>query len=257
MIKIINLWKKYGQNEVLRGVNLTINKGEILVILGKSGVGKSVLLKHIMGLEAPDRGEVQIEGVEIFGLEKPELYQVQKSMGMLFQGAALFDSMDIGTNTAFYLDNHKNPKTKKHFLEKEIKMRVKKALEMVGLKNVEHKMPSELSGGMKKRAALARLIVYRPSILLYDEPTTGLDPQTAQQINELILATQKELKGTSIIVTHDIHSALYLADRIALCDKGKIQHIAVPKEFLKINHPMINFLKQNLCLQGDKTCRQR
>jgi len=256
MIKIVDLWKTYGSNEVLKGITLTINKGEILVILGKSGVGKSVLLKHIMGLELPDKGDVEIEGVKIFGLEKPELYQVQKNMGMLFQGAALFDSMDIGTNTAFYLENHHNPKTHKSFSSQEIQKRVTNALNMVGLKDVAHKMPSELSGGMKKRAALARLIVYRPSILLYDEPTTGLDPLTAQQINELILATQKELNGTSVIVTHDIHSAMYLADRIALCDEGQIKHIAKPMDFLKIDHPMINFLKKSAFLQGEKRCQQ-
>jgi len=239
MIRIRNLWKRYGSINVLKGLDLEVNQGETLVILGRSGVGKSVLLRHIIGIEKPDSGTIEVNGVLISSLRKAELYGAIKNMGMLFQGAALFDSMNLEENAAFYLKQHGNP-------QDEIEKKVLDALAMVGLSGSEKKMPSDLSGGMRKRAALARLIVYRPSILLYDEPTTGLDPITAQQINELIVKTQKELKGTSIVVTHDISSALYIADRLALHEDGKIVHVAEPEAFLKIDHPIINFLRENL-----------
>jgi phospholipid/cholesterol/gamma-HCH transport system ATP-binding protein len=163
-------------------------------------------------------------------------------MGMLFQGGALFDSMTVEQNAAFYLKEHGDPLTGKKNTPAEIKDRVAHALELVGLAGTQKKLPSELSGGMRKRAALARLIVYRPQIILYDEPTTGLDPITAMQINELIVKTQKELKATSIVVTHDMFSALYVGDRLALIHEGKIAHIAEPKAFLKIDDPLIKFL---------------
>lgn len=243
MINIKDVWKKYGGHEVLQGINLIVNEGEILVILGRSGIGKSVLLRHIIGLEKPDRGTIFINGIDMGSLKKAELYKAVKNMGMLFQGAALFDSMTIEENTGFYLREHKNPETGKKYTPQQIRERVEEALNMVDLADTEDAMPADLSGGMKKRAGLARLIAYRPKILLYDEPTTGLDPLTAQQINELIVKTQNELKGTSIIVTHDIHSALYIADRIALIDSGKIIHIADPETFMKIDNPIISFLK--------------
>jgi phospholipid/cholesterol/gamma-HCH transport system ATP-binding protein len=246
MIRIRNLWKKYGSIDVLRGLTLDANQGEILVILGRSGVGKSVLLRHIIGIEKPDQGTIEVDGVSITSLKKNEIYHAVKNMGMLFQGSALFDSMNIEENTAFYLKQHGDPQTKKPFTPEEIEQKVKEALAMVGLEGTEKKMPSDLSGGMRKRAGLARLIVYRPSILLYDEPTTGLDPITAQQINELIVKTQNELKGTSIVVTHDIASALYIADRLALHQDGQIIHVAEPETFLKIDNPIINFLRETL-----------
>jgi phospholipid/cholesterol/gamma-HCH transport system ATP-binding protein len=221
MIRIRNLWKRYGNLDVLKGLDLEVKQGEILVILGRSGVGKSVLLRHIIGIEKPDAGSIEVNGVTISSLKKNDLYSAIKNMGMLFQGSALFDSMNIEENTAFYLKQHGAPAD-------EIQEKVHSALAMVGLSGSEKKMPSELSGGMRKRAGLARLIVYRPSILLYDEPTTGLDPITAQQINELIVKTQMELKGTSIVVTHDISSALFIADRLALHQDGKIIYIAEP-----------------------------
>lgn len=243
MIKAKDLWKSYKNQEVLTGLDLEVNAGEILVILGRSGVGKSVLLKHIIGLTKPDQGYVEVNGVRITDLSGAELYQAVSNMGMLFQGAALFDSMDIGENTAFHLKQHGSPAAKRPYTAEEIQHKVAEALAMVGLEGTEKKMPSELSGGMKKRAALARLIVYRPSILLYDEPTTGLDPMTVMQINDLIIKTQKELKGTSIVVTHDIFSALYVGDRIALHKDGKIAYVADPDTFLQIDDPMIHFLK--------------
>ena len=246
MIKARNLWKRYGAIDVLKGLDLDVNKGEILVILGRSGVGKSVLLRHLIGIEKPDLGTIEIDGVEITACKKNAIYKAVKNMGMLFQGSALFDSMTIEQNTSFYLDQHGDPSTNAPFPEHVIQQKVKQALAMVGLEGTENKMPSDLSGGMRKRAGLARLIVYRPSILLYDEPTTGLDPITAQQINELIVQTQKELKGTSIVVTHDIHSAFFIADRLALHQDGKIAYLADLDTFMNINDPTINFLKKNL-----------
>jgi phospholipid/cholesterol/gamma-HCH transport system ATP-binding protein len=249
MIRIRNLWKKFGSIDVLRGLNLDAKQGEILVILGRSGVGKSVLLRHMIGIEKPDQGTIEIDGIDITLCKKNEIYQVVKNMGMLFQGSALFDSMNIEENTAFYLNQHGDPRTGKPFSKEVIQQKVRDALIIVGLEGTEKKMPSDLSGGMRKRAGLARLIVYRPYILLYDEPTTGLDPITAQQINELIVKTQKELKGTSIVVTHDIRSALFMADRLALHQEGKIIHIADTETFMKIDDPTINFLRENMAYQ--------
>lgn len=240
MIRITNLWKRFGKVDVLKGLNLEVHQGEILVILGRSGVGKSVLLRHIIGIEKPDAGTIEVDGCNITNLKKHQIYHAVRNMGMLFQSAALFDSMTIEENTGFYLAQHN-----KNLSKDEIKQKVKAALEMVGLEGTEQKMPSDLSGGMRKRAGLARLIVYRPSILLYDEPTTGLDPITSQQINELIVKTQNELKGTSIVVTHDITSALYIADRLALHQDGQIVHVAPTDEFMKLDNPTINFLREN------------
>jgi len=246
MIEIKDLWKSYGTTTVCRGLNLQIKDRESLVILGRSGVGKSVLLRQILGIEKPDKGSVFVNDLNISILPERKLYKSIMNMGMLFQGAALFDSMNIFQNISFYLRQHKDPETNKYLPDEEIERRVKDALKVVELNDVGDKMPSDLSGGMKKRAALARLIVYRPSILLYDEPTTGLDPITAQHINELIVKTQNELKGTSIIVTHDIHSALYVADRIALITDGQITHIDTPDAFMEIDDPTIKFLKESL-----------
>jgi phospholipid/cholesterol/gamma-HCH transport system ATP-binding protein len=240
MIKIRDLKKSFKKAKVLDGLNLDVEKGETLVILGRSGMGKSVLLKHIIGITKPDAGTIDIEGNRISDLSGPDLYKAIINMGMLFQGAALFDSMNVEENTGFFLSQHKR------FNEQEIKEKVAQALEMVGLPGTEKKMPSELSGGMRKRAALARLIVYRPSIILYDEPTTGLDPITSMQINELMVKTQHELKATSIVVTHDILSALHVADRLALLDGGKIVHIAEPEAFMKIDNPIIEFLRKTI-----------
>ena len=246
MITIHDLYKSFNSLEVLKGLNLEVRQGEILVILGRSGVGKSVLLKHIIGIEKPDKGYIEVDGVKISELKQRDVYKAVSHMGMLFQGSALFDSMSMLENTAFYLRQHGNPETGKPYSEDKIRQRVRQALEMVGLEGTEDKMPSELSGGMRKRAGLARLIVYRPTILLYDEPTTGLDPITCQQINELIVKTQEELKGTSIVVTHDIHSAFFVADRLALHHNGIITHIDTPENFMKIDDPIISFLNKTL-----------
>lgn len=246
MIKIRNLKKSFYGHQVLDGLDLDVEKGETLVVLGRSGMGKSVLLKHIIGISKPDDGTIDVEENRISDLSGPDLYKIVINMGMLFQGAALFDSMNVEENTGFFLQEHGDIATNKKFTPAEIKDKVAHALEMVGLAGTENKMPSELSGGMRKRAALARLIVYRPSIILYDEPTTGLDPITAMQINELIVKTQQELKATSIVVTHDILSALFVADRLALLDEGKILHIDKPDAFMKIDNPIIEFLRKTV-----------
>jgi phospholipid/cholesterol/gamma-HCH transport system ATP-binding protein len=245
MIHIKNLKKQFGNLKILTGLTLDIEKGETLVILGPSGIGKSVLLKHIIGLVKPDSGSVEIEGRVISSLSEAELFRSGRHMGMLFQGGALFDSMNVEQNTAFHLVQNGSPDGTS-FSKAEIKDKVAEALEMVGLAGTQKKMPSELSGGMRKRAALARLIVYRPSIILYDEPTTGLDPIMAMQINQLIVKMQKELKATSIVVTHDMFSALYVGDRLALIKDGKIAHVAKPDDFLKIDDPLIKFLYNSI-----------
>lgn len=238
--------KNYGSLQVLKDLDLGVYEGETLVILGRSGVGKSVLLRQIIGIENPDKGYIEIDGKRLSSLRSYARLSIIKSMGMLFQGSALFDSLTVGENTAFYLRQHEP-----RLASKELKMRVSKALEMVGLEGTEQKMPSDLSGGMRKRAALARLIVYRPKIVLYDEPTTGLDPITAMQINELIHQTQKELKATNIVVTHDIRSAFEIGDRLAFHSDGKITHIAPKKDFLHIQDPLLQGFFKNAILTKD------
>lgn len=246
MIKVHNLWKSYGKLEVLKGLNLEVFNGETLVILGRSGVGKSVLLKQIIGIESPDKGYVEVEGINISLLAPSKRFKQTLGMGMLFQGSALFDSMNVGDNIAFYLREHD-----KKLTEEQIKARVNDALKKVNLEGIEEKMPSDLSGGMRKRAALARVIIYRPRILLYDEPTTGLDPISAMQINDLILRTQKELHLTSIVVTHDIKSALKIGDRLAFHHEGQILYAAKKDEFIKIDDPLLHAFFENAAISTD------
>lgn len=246
MIRARDLYKSYGKLNVLKGLSLDVYEGETLVILGRSGVGKSVLLKQILGIETPEKGYVEINGKRISNMPQSKRYELVKSMGMLFQGAALFDSMTVGENIAFYLRQHES-----HLAETIIQERIAEALKMVDLADTQMKLPSDLSGGMRKRAALARLIVYRPQILLYDEPTTGLDPITAGQINALINETKRELKATSIVVTHDMRSAMEVGDRLAFHHEGKIAQIAPKKEFLNIKDPLLDQFFENAIISPD------
>jgi phospholipid/cholesterol/gamma-HCH transport system ATP-binding protein len=239
MIEIKNLKIKFGDNTVLRGVDLKIHPGETLVIIGKSGCGKSVLLKLILGLLTPDEGEVFFKGRDIFKMSKIELYSIRKHFGFLFQGAALFDSMTVEENVGLALkENTKMP------LE-EIKKVVEEKLELVGLPGIQNMMPSSLSGGMKKRVSLARSLATNPEYILYDEPTTGLDPVMSDSIDELIKELAVKLKVTSVIVTHDIFSVYEVADRVAMMVDGKIYFNGTPHELIKATDPTIrNFLNR-------------
>lgn len=250
MITIKNLWKSYGLLQVLKGLNLEVADGETVVIIGRSGVGKSVLLRHIIGLEKPDQGTIDIGDVRISELQHAALYRAMKGMGMLFQGSALFDSLTVAENTAFYLEQHGDPRTGKRIPLSQLRERVAEALAMVGLEGTQEKMPSDLSGGMRKRAALARLIVYRPHIVLYDEPTAGLDPVTATQINQLIVKAQKELQATSIVVTHDLRCALEVGDRVALHHDGVLRLIAPRAEFPRLEDPLVQTFFDNVSIDG-------
>lgn len=233
MIEIKDVFKSFRKNEVLKGVNLTIKKGETIVIIGRSGCGKSVLLKLIMGLLKPDSGKILVNGDDVTALNDKELRELRQKFGMLFQASALFDSMTVDENVGLGLREH----TK--LLEDEVKQRVQEKLKMVGLSRVEEKKPAELSGGMKKRVGLARAIAMDPEYVLYDEPTTGLDPIMADVINDLIISLRNTLSITSIAVTHDIVSAYKIADRVAMLYEGKIIFVGTPQEVKNTNDPTV------------------
>jgi phospholipid/cholesterol/gamma-HCH transport system ATP-binding protein len=230
--------KAYGNKQVLRGADLKVYRGEVLVILGGSGSGKSVTLRHMLGLEAPDSGRVIVEDEDITDHPEEELYRVRKKFGMLFQSGALFDSMNVFENVAFPLREHAE------MSEEEIGRAVKEKLGLVNLPNTENLMPVDLSGGMRKRVGLARSIVLDPKMILYDEPTTGLDPITSQKINELIIDLQSKLNVTSVVVTHDIQSAFSVGDRIAFLNKGVFEWVGTMEEARVSEHPVLReFLK--------------
>ncbi len=233
MIEIINLSKSFNQHPVLQGMNLTIRKGETMVIIGRSGCGKSVLLKHMIGLMQPDEGQVIVDGQEISRLEGPELAALRLKFGMLFQGAALFDSLTVGENVAFALREHTS------MMDEEIRDRVKECLALVGLSGIEPMKPAELSGGMRKRVGLARALAIKPEAILYDEPTTGIDPVMADAINRLIKELHDRLKVTGVAVTHDMVSAYRIADRIAMLHEGKIIQVGTPEEIRNTSNPVV------------------
>jgi len=232
-IVVQGLKMAFGSKVVLDETDLLVNKGETLVIIGRSGEGKSVLLKSIVRLLNADAGNIWVEGEDIFSLGNRKLMDVRTKFGFLFQGAALFDSMTICKNVGFSLTEHSE------WSEDRIHRRACECLAMVGLNNAEDKLPSELSGGMKKRAGLARAIAMEPEYILYDEPTTGLDPITGDAINDLIIKLQKQLGVTSIVVTHDMPSAFKIADRIAMLNQGKIVFSGTVDEVKNTDHPMV------------------
>ena len=233
MIRLVNVEKSFGEQKVLDKLNLTIDEGKTTVIIGRSGEGKSVLLKHIIGLLRPDEGEIWVNNKEITHLNVRELNEVRKQFGMLFQEAALFDSMNVRDNVSFPLREH----TRKN--DKEIASLVLNLLKEVGLEGVEEKMPSQLSGGMKKRVGLARALALNPQIVLFDEPTTGLDPIMTEAIADLILETQKNFGITAVVISHDIPLTFKIADEIAMLHKGKIVEKAPPGEFSDSDIPII------------------
>jgi len=235
MIQISGLYKSFGAHKILDGLNLNINKGTTCVIIGRSGCGKSVLLKHIVGILRPDRGSLLVGGHDVVTMPQKELDALRMKIALVFQGGALFDSMTVGENVGFGLIEHGVKIPQKELLE-----RIEESLCMVDLCGIANLMPSELSGGMKKRVALARAVCMKPEIILYDEPTTGVDPITADSINELIKSLHDKLKVTSIVVTHDMKSAYKVADHIAMMYQGKIIAQGTPEEIQNTDHPVVH-----------------
>ena len=234
MIVVSDLKKSFGSQATLDGVSFNIEKGDSLVILGRSGGGKSVLLKHIIGLLRPDSGQVVIDGEDITHMSERNLIRVRRNFGMVFQGAALFDSMSVADNVSFAL------RRERRFTEKEISQKVAEALDMVELSGIEKKKPSELSGGMRKRVGLARAIIYHPEIVLYDEPTTGLDPIVSDSIDKLIMRVTESLKVTSIVVTHDMRTARRVGHHIVMLHNKRIYVTGTPDDIFTSNDPFVH-----------------
>ena len=233
MIKIVNVTKKFGKKVALNNINMEISDGETIAIIGGSGSGKSTLLRLMIGLIQPTSGEIWIDNEEISRLDEKEMMRVRLKMGMVFQYSALFDSMTVGDNVAVGLVEHTN------YSNEKIQSIVREKLKQVGLEGVENRMPNELSGGMKKRVSLARAIAFEPEIIFYDEPSSGLDPIMTNKIDELIIETQRALKVTSIVVTHDMVSACRIADRIAMVYNGELIAVDTPDRFKKIQDDRI------------------
>jgi phospholipid/cholesterol/gamma-HCH transport system ATP-binding protein len=233
MIEVRGLQKSFDGQKILDGLSFRIENGESVVIIGRSGGGKSVLLKHLIGLLQPDSGEVLIDGQNIEFMNERQLLRVRRNFGMVFQGAALFDSMTVAENVAFGLRRHE------HLTESEIAKRVANILEIVDLPGAENKKPAELSGGMRKRVGLARAVVYEPQIVLYDEPTTGLDPIASDSIDNMIMRVHRQLKVTTVVVTHDMRSARRVGERILMLHEKKIYASGTPDEFFRSQDPIV------------------
>jgi phospholipid/cholesterol/gamma-HCH transport system ATP-binding protein len=233
MIQIVDIYRSFGRQQVLQGINLRVPEGAIMAVIGRSGSGKTVLLKILIGLLRPDRGQVSIEGTDITQLSGRRLDEIRERVGMLFQGGALFDSMTVVENIAFPL----REKTK--LAQEEITGKVERMLASVGLSDMGYKYPAELSGGMKKRAALARTLITGPSIVLFDEPTTGLDPILVHATHQLILDTHREFGYTAVLVSHDIPEVFDIATRVAMIHEGRIIEEGTPEEILKSSDPLI------------------
>jgi len=233
MIRIQGLKKQLGKKQVLNGLDLEIPSGETWVIIGRSGTGKSVLLKHIIGLMKPDAGSIEIDGEDLAAMDESQINEVRKRFGMLFQSSALFDSLSVGENVGLALREHRM------MPEDKIRERVTERLDWVGLAGSEKQRPSDLSGGMRKRVGLARAIAMDPQFILYDEPTTGLDPITADVIDQLIRAMQQRMRVTSVVVTHDLASAYKVGDRIAMLHDGKVVFQGTPEETRASRDPLV------------------
>jgi len=240
MIQVVDLHKTFGAQKVLTGINVTIPEGSTCVILGGSGSGKTVLMKHMIGLLKPDSGQVVVDGEDLVPLGDAQLEQVRRKFGMVFQAAALFDSMTVFENVAFPLREHRG-----NMPEEQVRELVRSKLKLMGMSpSVEGKFPADLSGGMRKRVGLARAVVMDPKIVLYDEPTTGLDPINTDYVDEMILAAQRELKVTSVVISHDISSAFNVADYIAFLSKGLIVEFGPPEQLRASEHPAVKLFLQ-------------
>jgi phospholipid/cholesterol/gamma-HCH transport system ATP-binding protein len=239
MIQVVDLHKTFGESHVLNGIDLQIPAGSTCVILGGSGSGKTVLMKHMIGLLKPDSGKMVIDGEDIVPMGTDALERVRRKFGMVFQAAALFDSMNVYENVAFPLREHR-----RKMPEEQVRETVRAKLALMGLNNVEQKFPADLSGGMRKRVGLARAIVLDPKIVLYDEPTTGLDPITTDYVDEMILAAKRELGVTSVVISHDIASAFNVADQIAFLHKGLIVARGTPEQMRESEHPAVKVFLQ-------------
>ncbi len=245
MIEFKNVVKSFGKRTVLKGLSFKIQKGKILFVLGTSGTGKSVLLKNLVGLLKPDSGEIFVDGVEVSKYSELQYLDVRKKVGMVFQHPALFDSLTVFENVAFGLRKHYS------LPESEVISRVKKALELVHLSGIENKLPQEISYGMQKRVSLARTVALEPQVLLFDEPTTGLDPVTTNSVNHLIQELSRKLSTTSIVVSHDMQCALEIADWIMVMDQGNIIDQGTPKELRDSKVQLVkDFLHEVLSLEG-------